>query len=156
MSFSSSSNQDFELNLAPIIDCLTVLITFMLASATFLSIGILDAGVAAGGSAAATEQAPPPVNLTIELGHDKNFVLKVTGKENRVIPIAQTTKGVPAGTAANYDYETLLQQLAQVEAKWPTVKAITLSADNSVEYEDVVRAMDSIRKTIPVVLLGGF
>ena len=49
--------KDFDLNLAPIIDCMTVLITFMLASASFLSIGILDAGVAAAGATAVTDQA---------------------------------------------------------------------------------------------------
>ena len=45
--FEGSGGQDFELNLASLIDCFTVLITFLLASASFLSVGILDAGVAA-------------------------------------------------------------------------------------------------------------
>ena len=43
MSRSRGGSLDFELNLAPIIDCLVVLITFMLASASFLSISIFDA-----------------------------------------------------------------------------------------------------------------
>jgi biopolymer transport protein ExbD len=146
---SRGGSQDFELNLAPVIDCMTVLITFMLASASFLSIGILDAGVAAG-AATASEQAPPAVTLSIELGKEKNLLLKVTGKENKSVPIPHSA------SAQEYDYAQLNQQLAQVQSRWPDVKAVTLSADNTVQYEDVVRAMDSIRKTMPVVLLGGF
>ena len=36
---------DFELNLASIIDCFTVLITYLLVSASFISLGILDVSV---------------------------------------------------------------------------------------------------------------
>lgn len=145
-------SQDFDLNLAPIIDCLTVLITFMLASASFLSIGLLDAGVAAAGATAATDQAPPPVNIAIEIGKSSDFVVKVTGKESLTIPIASGSQK-PDGA---YNYEALTAQLAQLQGKWPMVKAVTLSADNSVEYKDVIKAMDVVRKTMPVVLLGGF
>jgi biopolymer transport protein ExbD len=143
-------SQDFELNLAPIIDCMTVLITFMLASASFLSIGILDAGVAAGATTA-SDQTPPAITVAIELGHEKNFLLKVSGKENKSFTIPYSGANAPA-----YDYASLNQQLTQLGSRYPNVKAVTLSADNGVEYEDVVKAMDSIRKTMPVVLLGGF
>ena len=37
---------DFDLNLAPIIDCFTVLITFLLISASYISINIIEASVA--------------------------------------------------------------------------------------------------------------
>ncbi len=140
-------SQDFELNLAPVIDCMTVLLTFMLASASFLSIGILDAGVAAS-AATASEQAPPPVNLSIEIGRDRELLLKVSGKMSKSLAIGHTSAG--------YDYESLNRELLAVQARFPETKAVTLSAANSVEYEDVVKTMDSIRKTMPVVLLGGF
>src|ERR1700761_7357159 len=75
-----SQSQDFELNLASIIDCFTVLIAFMLASTAFISIGILDAGVAAAGATATDNSPPPPINISLELGKDKGVALKVTGK----------------------------------------------------------------------------
>jgi biopolymer transport protein ExbD len=43
---SKGASQDFDLNLAPIIDCITVLIAFILISTSFISIGLLDAGIA--------------------------------------------------------------------------------------------------------------
>lgn len=142
-----SSSQDFELNLASIIDCLTVLITFLLASTAFLSIGILDAGVAAGGTSAA-DGTPPPVNVTLELGRDHAITVKVSGKSS-------SSQQVTAKDGA-WNMEALAQKLQAIHQQWPTVNAITLSAENAIEYKDVIQVMDSTRKTIPVVLLGGF
>ena len=39
----AEGEQDFELNITSIIDCFTVLIAFILTSASFISIGIIDA-----------------------------------------------------------------------------------------------------------------
>jgi biopolymer transport protein ExbD len=52
--------------------------------------------------------------------------------------------------------DDLTQKLAALHQQWPTVEAITLTAENSIEYDDVIKVMDTTRKTIPVVLLGGF
>lgn len=143
-----SQSQDFELNLASIIDCFTVLIAFMLASTAFISIGILDAGVAAAGATATDNSAPPPINISLELGKDKGVSLKVTGKTT----INQTI----VAKDGNWNLNEVSEKLQGLHQQWPTVSAVTLTADNSIEYKDVVLTMESVRKTIPVVLLGGF
>lgn len=145
---SEGGGQDFDLNLAPIIDCLTVLITFMLASASFLSIGILDAGVAAAGATASDTHAPPPVNIAVELGENQKVTIRVTGKSSSTTPIGKS------GTER--DFVQLTKNLESIKARWPAVNAVTLTAENHVEYRDVVKSMEIIRKTMPVVLLGGF
>jgi biopolymer transport protein ExbD len=142
-----SQSQDFELNLASIIDCMTVLITFLLASTAFISIGIMDAGVAAAGTSA-TDTTPPPVNLSVELGKDHLITLKTSGKSTN-------TQSVSAKDG-QWNMDDLTQKLAALHQQWPTVEAITLTAENSIEYDDVIKVMDTTRKTIPVVLLGGF
>jgi biopolymer transport protein ExbD len=151
MSHGGGTDQDFELNIASIIDCFTVLIAFMLASASFLSIGILDAGIAAGGTTAA-EGTPPPVNVSVELGTGKEITVKVTGKETSSQKIAakQGAKG------PEWNVDAMNAQLAGIKGRWKDVSAITLSADNAIEYEEIVRNMEAARKTMPVVLLGGF
>ena len=152
-----SNSQDFELNLASIIDCFTVLIAFMLVSASFLSIGILDAGVAASADAAAST-TPPPVNLAVELGKGHVLTVKVSGKTNRTTSVAGIRDGwnYTGLTTMDWDFPGLTTQLDAIKKEWPMVSAITLSADNTIEYKDVIKAMDVTRKTIPVVLLGGF
>lgn len=143
-----SGSQDFELNLASIIDCLTVLITFVLASASFLSIGLLDAGVAAAGATAATDSKPPEVNLTVELGKDHAMTVKIGGKST-------STTQIPAKAGA-WDQEALAQNIATLKQKWPELNAAVLTAGDATEYRDVVKTMETIRKTVPAVLLGGF
>ncbi len=141
------NGQDFELNLASIIDCFTVLIAFMLASASFLSIGILDAGVAAAGAAPASD-APPSVNVTIELSPAHKLAVKLTGK------VTSTNSFDAIGDAWNY--EAMTKALAETKGKYSDINAVTLVADNTIEYKDVIKTMEAIRKTVPVVLLGGF
>lgn len=133
-------SQDFELNLAPIIDAFTVLIAFVMISTAFASIGILDAGVAAGGDRALT-QNPPPVRVAVEVKRDDHFLIQVTGKENR---------SLEAG-----DESSLKQQLDAIKKKWPAVNGIVVSADNAIPYEEVVRTMDLVRGSFPAVMLGG-
>lgn len=142
-----AASQEFELNLAPIIDCFTVLITFMLASASFLAIGILDAGVAAAG-AQANPGTPPAVNLTLELKTDHSILIKLNGKANNTNTLNSKNQ--------NWDYDGLTLQLAGLKTQWPGLTAVTLLAENQVEYRDVVKSMEITKKTLPAVLLGGF
>jgi biopolymer transport protein ExbD len=140
-------SQDFELNITSIIDTFTVLITFMLASASFLSIGIFDAGISAGGETTQTPQ-PPPISVEISLRGDHSFVVKLTGK-------VSSTTTVPA-KQGSADVEGLASNLGAVKARFGQVQAATLIAENTVEYREVILAMETTRKTLPFVLLGGF
>jgi biopolymer transport protein ExbD len=141
------SSQDFDLNLASIIDCFTVIITFLLASASFLSIGILDAGVAASADTAPSN-APPPVNVTIEISKDYSATVRITGQ-------SRSTTTFPAN-AAQLDLRALGDSLRQTKARWTELNAVSLSADDMVEYRTVVQAMEAIRKHMPVIMLAGF
>ncbi len=144
MSVGKATNQDFDLNLAPVIDCFTVLIAFIMVSTTYASIGILDAGVAAGGESQASA-TPPPVQYTLEVKADRSMRIKVSGKASQEIPLG-----------ANLNYSVMNEQFSALKAKWPTVNVVTLVADNSVPYKDVISTMEALRKTMPAILLGGF
>jgi len=140
-------SQDFELNITSIIDTFTVLITFMLASASFLSIGLLDAGITAGGESASAAQ-PPSVNVEISLAKDQGIIVKLTGK------VTQTLT-VPAKDG-KWDFDGLSHNLAGVKSRFTDVTSATLVAENTIEYKEIIRAMEMTRKTLPYVLLGGF
>lgn len=146
--------QDFELNLAPIIDCLVVLITFMLASATFLSIGILDAGISAGG-ATTTATTPPSIVVTVELKKDFQMQLRVEGKETLTVPIGSSAPA-NAGATSQWNMPELVQKIRGLRQKYADFGALTIQGDNQLEYREFVTVMDSLRKEIPVVMLGGF
>src|SRR6185295_7831760 len=73
------TEQDFELNIASVIDCFTVLITYLLVSASFISISALDIDVAGAGDAPQSE--PPPISIAVQLESNRSLVIKVTGAE---------------------------------------------------------------------------
>ena len=147
LKLSHKREQDFEINIASIIDCFTVLITFLLASASFLSIGVFDAGIAAAGDFSTSTQAPALL-VAIELKKDFSIEVRSSGKVSRF-------KKIPANLN-KMDYENLKQELTSLKVEWPELNSATLSGESTVAYREIVQAMDQIRKTLPVVLLGGF
>lgn len=139
-------SQDFDLNLAPIIDCFTVLITFMLASASFLAVGVFDSGAAADG-AAATDQKPAAIRVDAELTPKKEIVLRVEGR-------TKFTKSL-AAKDGDWNFPALVAEVSELRRNWPDTQGMILNADNEVQYGEVVRAMEALKTHIPAVLLRG-
>jgi biopolymer transport protein ExbD len=130
-------SQDFELNLAPIIDCFTVLIAFLLATASFLSIGFIEAGAAAQRAGSGAVQEPRAILRVRLTGHGEAAEFELSGKKSRLL-------------------------VAELEARaqeWknahPNLETATLEADDAVEYRAVVEAMEKLRAAIPVIQLSG-
>lgn len=140
MSRSRGGELDFELNLAPIIDCLTVLITFMLASASFLSISIFDAGFTP--AEAQGDPTPPPITVSLDLKKNGSLQVVIKGQLNQ------------RNTYANPDEAS--EALRQLKEKYPGLESVTITADQEVEYEAIVRAMEKARNNKLSMVLGGF
>ena len=137
--------QDLELNLASIIDCFTVLITYLLVSASFIALGTFDVDVARPpGPEAASEV--PEVTLTIEMEQNRDLHLKLGGKEraNIVIPAKD----------GFWDFDALTEKLEGFKTKWPSLKAALLAADSAMQYKEVVKTIEITKKSIPSVTLG--
>ena len=151
---SSEGGQDFDLNLAPIIDCFTVLITYLLVSASFISLTALDVGVAAAGQAAdqpAAQPKTPPFNMMIQLTAQKVINLKISGGPKNIdltIPV------LPAGGAA-WNRVGLDAQVHRALRTFPGIQEATLMADSAVVYKDVVHVVEDLKKIIPKVFLSG-
>src|SRR4051812_10232604 len=115
---AGGSNQDFDLNIAPIIDCFTVLITYLLVSASFISLNVLDIGVAASGEAPAeTVPAEPPVMFSLEISAAKLITLKVSGGAEGL------DLSFPIAPAANGEWNVVgaLAKVTDSMSQWPTV-----------------------------------
>ncbi len=152
--------EDFELNITSIIDCFTVLIAFMLVSASFVSIAVMDSEVAAG--AAQVQDSTPGLNVTLQVQADRSIRIDISGtshgrgvQKSHVIPSRQATQGANAGEREP-DYTVLTDRLAIMKGEWPEVSSAVLSADSNVAYREVVKTMEVARKAYPSVLLGGF
>ncbi len=134
----SAASGDVELNLAPIIDCMVVLIAFLLVSISYLSIHMLDAGMDAG----AVAQAQPDPNaktLEIRMASDGGIEIKREG-----------------AAFVKVSGEEMSGTIAKIVEQDPRYKSATLIADDSVQYEQIVKVMDGVRKQIPSIILSGF
>jgi biopolymer transport protein ExbD len=143
-------DQDFELNIASIIDCFVVLIAFVLVSTSFFSIGIIDAEVA-GASDAATS-SPQATPAAIELRADHSIVLKSGMFGQNVTKIA----ALASASGAAWNYARLASSLATLTTQNPELKSAIVSAENSVSYRDVMASMEVAKGKIAQVNLGGF
>jgi biopolymer transport protein ExbD len=138
---ASDGGQDFELNLASIIDCLTVIIAFLLLSSSFVSYGTLDTAVAApqGQTSGGSEGQPQAVTLAVSLRDSDHVDLEVSGARTEKRRISRAS---------------LKQELESMKAKFPGLNGIVLTAAARVEYRDVIRGMDEARQVFPAVALG--
>ncbi len=144
---SGPRSQDFELNLAPIVDCFTVLITFMLISASFLSIGILEA-LPNSATASPSSLPMPSENLEITLKQGGITEILLGGRTKRTILIPSQN--------GKWDQQTALQDLNRIKLEFQEIRMITLSAQNEVEYIHLIRWMDILHPLFQNIYLGGF
>jgi len=138
----NEGSQDFELNLASIIDCLTVIIAFLLLSSSFVSYGALDTAVAAPqGSAAssASDGQPQALTLPVTLRDAAHVDLEFSGSRSEKRSISR---------------ESLKSELEALKQKYPGLNGMVLTAGGRVEYREIIRGMDESRLVFPAVALG--
>ena len=139
---ASDGGQDFELNLASIIDCLTVIIAFLLLSSSFVSYGTLDTAVAAPqGSTSTAADAGKARQLSLSV------VLRASGQVDLEVSGSRSEKRSIARSALRPELEALKQ-------KYPGLDGIVLTAAPRVEYREVIRGMDDACVVFPAVALG--
>lgn len=148
----SEEDGDLELNLAPIIDCFTVLITYLLVSASYITLDLLQVSVVTTSDQPppAQAQTDPPYSLSINVGQQGVLLLRVSGgvgNQEFNFPVA-------AGTGGVWDYVGLERQLDLVMRRYPTVKEVSVKADPDVQYQAIVAAIERIRVRMPKVFLG--
>ncbi|MGE0616282.1 MAG: ExbD/TolR family protein [Bacteriovoracia bacterium] len=144
----SGSKLDFEINIVPIVDCLTILVTFILASGLYISIGILNVNVSSAVGATSSESEDPvKISVQMSMNHDLSIKLTGSGAQNEI----------RVGSVNNqWNFDRLKSELKKVQSAWPKVKTATLVSARDVAYQDVVKTMEATRNTHPDVVLGGF
>ncbi len=139
-----------ELNLVPVIDLMSVLITFLLISAVWTQVSMIQLG-ASFASPRDPEQKdykPPPLeDLVLRLDIRANGYVIYIGKEVRTLPMVEGT----------YDKASLLADLSKVKQMYPDKAGIKMAISDEIQYEHVVAAMDLGLKAgfSPELLTGG-
>jgi biopolymer transport protein ExbD len=122
-----------DINITAFMNLMVILVPFLLITAVFSRITILELNLPAAGDPA--------------LAATERFELEVVVRTDR-IEVGDRKGGlfqhIPA-TGSNDDYEQLSQLLQQIKARYPDKLDATLLLEADIPYDKVVQAMDSIR-----------
>jgi biopolymer transport protein ExbD len=122
------------LNLTPMMDVFTVLVVFLLITAVFTSITIMDLSVptSAGGAAASRP------NFAIEV------IVRKSGLE---IANGKAVEAAIPKKDGKYDLQLLTEILDRLKAKYPEKEDATVLMEPKIEYDHLVQVMDTVRGT---------
>ncbi len=137
-----------ELNVIPFLDIVVNLIMFLLVtSASVVAISQVEAQLPSHGPACRGGQcAKQGLELSVTL---TEAGIVVAGSGGMLAPGCDaigpaSAPTVPLG-AESYDFDALGACAARVKDRYPGETEVVLGADPTVEYENVIRAMDALR-----------
>lgn len=131
-----------ELNLVPFIDLMSVLITFLLITAVWTQVSMIQIGSSLYGKKADTQPNPEPPPLA-------EIVLKVEVKPaGYVLTVGKQMISLP-NQGAEYDDAGLIAQLQRVKQLYPEKVDAIVAVEDSLPYNQLIRAMDDL-------LIAGF
>lgn len=132
---------DFEINLIPCIDLLSVCICFLLLTAVWLQVGSLNVKQAIGGqSAAETEKTP---QLWVSIGDNGQITLNL---KQAVRAPAQLRTAVLKGLDGKLDVATLAKTVARLKGAEPELRAALIQPQLQTDYEEIIGLMDEFKR----------
>ncbi len=125
---------DTAINLVPFIDLMAVTISFLIMTAVWTQIGRLQVSSSGGPADPNKEQEDKPtVPLTLQIT-EKQLTLNAGGS---TFNIAVTRDGT-----GRIDLTQLQTKIKEIKTQLPDQAAITLQAEDTVRYDDLVRIID--------------
>ncbi|PIS11242.1 MAG: tolR protein [Bdellovibrio sp. CG10_big_fil_rev_8_21_14_0_10_47_8] len=126
-----------ELNLVPFIDLMSVLITFLLITAVWSQVSMIQIGSSLYGKRSEQTPTPPPdADTVLKLDIRANGYLLSIGKQVINIPMAQS----------EYDDVGLVAQLEKAKQLYPNKVDAAIAMSDDLPYERLIRGMDVFLK----------
>jgi biopolymer transport protein ExbD len=132
---------DFEINLIPCIDLLSVCICFLLLTAVWLNIGSMNVKQAVGGQSVAETVKKPVLWVLMGQNGDINFNLQ---DSNRVP--AKLAKLKLPGVEGKTNLEQLSKLLGDITHVEPNLKTALIQPQAQSSYEEIIALMDEFKK----------
>jgi biopolymer transport protein ExbD len=130
-SFTNRVRKPVEMMLVPMIDIFTVLVTFLLMTAVFSRITILQLDLPSASDGAA---GPPEFRLEV-IVRDNGFEL--TNGETLIAALPKVN--------GEYDFAQLAQLAQQLKSENPQVDDASVLMERQVRYDYLIQVMDAIR-----------
>lgn len=132
---------DFEINLIPCIDLLSVCICFLLLTAVWLSIGSMNVKQAIGGQSAAETEKKPTLWVTMAANGELNF--KVQDSNHVPARLANLKLSGVNGQANTTELQKALDELVSLE---PNLRTALIKPQANSPYEDIIGLMDQFKR----------
>ena len=131
-SYATRLKKPVELNLVPMIDIFTVLVTFLLMTAVFSRITILQLDLPSSNSSSAG--TPPAFRLEVIVRHE-GFELTNGTKLIATLPKVDGA----------YDFKALTSMAVALKQEYPDAKDASVLLERDVQYDYLIQAMDAVR-----------
>ncbi len=140
-SLGRKSKSGGDIDLMPVMNLFLILVPFLLVTATFVELAVLDISLPELQNAARTttpkqqaqERKPAVLNL---------LAIRAGGIE---LKSPTFSFGEIPRTAEGYDYDLLKSYLAQVKQKFPDAVDVVISPEDNIRYQVVIDVMDNCR-----------
>ena len=127
-----------ELNITAFMNLMVVLVPFLLMTAVFSHITILDLNLPPPGDSNSKEPKDPPLELRVTIRKD---ALVLSDNKGGLIKRIEKKAG-------NYNFVLLKEALKQVKARFPEKTDITILSEPETPYDDLIKVMDSSRSYV--------
>lgn len=141
-----------DLNLMPVMNLFLILVPFLLVTATFVELAVLDISLpemqANSRQAQQQQQAPERKPVVLNL-----LAIRENGIE---LKSPTFTFGLIPRQADGYDYNLLKSYLTQVKQKFPDAVDVVIAPEDNIRYQVVIDVMDRCREAgFPNVSISG-
>jgi biopolymer transport protein ExbD len=133
--FRRVHRQPPELDITAFMNLMVILVPFLLITAVFNQINILEMNLPEKKEEPPAQVKPPEFALEIVLRKNKLQVNDKPGRLLKTIPMA----------GEDYDLAALTKLLQQLKARYPDETAATLLMEPEVTYEHLINIMDTVR-----------
>ncbi len=125
-----------ELNITAFMNLMVVLVPFLLMTAVFTNISVLDLKLPGMGGSPSQSNKKPEFELRVTIRKDRLELSDTQGGLIKKIPV----------TRSGHNYVLLNQTLRLIKFKFPEKKRITILSESFTSYETIVELMDAVRE----------
>lgn len=130
-------SNSFDLNLVPFIDLMSVLITFLLITAVWTQVSMIQIGSSLYGKKSDTQpnpEPPPLAEVVLKIDVKPTGYLLTVGKSQIQLPQIN----------GEWDEAGLIAQLQRVKQLYPEKVDAVVAIEDALPYNQLIRAMDSL------------
>jgi len=131
-------SSDEEINIVPVMNLFMILIPFLLLTATFVKLAIIDLALPTLDGSEIVSGEPQIEDLTVMVIaiDTKGFTIKTSDKSYPLIPMR----------TGEYDYQELSRQLTEIKRLFPRLEDVVISPTSEVRYQIIVKVLDYCRE----------